>query len=86
LNLAFFAAMGDYDINDRVHVIAEPGDVVFFHPLLLHGTGRNRTEGYRRVSIAHYASSECKYMENGEQFAKMRHYTLVRGKEFEGCL
>lgn len=25
------------------------GDIVFFHPLLVHGSGENKTQGYRKV-------------------------------------
>lgn len=25
------------------------GDIVFFHPLLIHGSGENKTQGYRKV-------------------------------------
>jgi phytanoyl-CoA hydroxylase len=35
--------------NDRVHLTMEPGDTVFFHPLLIHGSGTNRSQGFRKV-------------------------------------
>jgi ectoine hydroxylase-related dioxygenase (phytanoyl-CoA dioxygenase family) len=25
------------------------GDIVFFHPLLVHGSGENKSSGYRKV-------------------------------------
>ena len=25
------------------------GDIVFFHPLLIHGSGENKSQGYRKV-------------------------------------
>lgn len=34
----------------RVHLCMEAGDTVFFHPLLIHGSGANRTEGFRKVN------------------------------------
>ncbi len=34
---------------DRVHLEMGTGDTVFFHPLLIHGSGTNRTEGFRKV-------------------------------------
>lgn len=80
LNLAYFGAIGDFDVKDRVHIEAEPGDALFFHTHLLHGTGKNRTDGFRRVFIAHYASSDCRFRENGEAMAAIRHYTQVRGE------
>ena len=34
-----------------VHLEMGPGDTVFFHPLLIHGSGMNRTNGFRKVCI-----------------------------------
>ena len=41
----------------------EPGDTVFFHPLLIHGSGINRSRGTRKAISAHYASADCNYIE-----------------------
>lgn len=42
----------NYDPNhSRVHLEMEKGDTVFFHPLLIHGSGMNQTEGFRKVRI-----------------------------------
>lgn len=42
----------DYEKNNaRVHLVMEKGDTVFFHPLLIHGSGRNRTQGFRKVCV-----------------------------------
>lgn len=39
-----------YDENSpRVHLEMEKGDTVFFHPLLIHGSGWNKSQGYRKV-------------------------------------
>ena len=38
------------------------GDTVFFHPLLFHGSGENRTQNFRRSISAHYGSSKCNYI------------------------
>lgn len=47
----------NYDPNhSRVHLEMEKGDTVFFHPLLIHGSGMNHTEGFRKVRI----SSMCR--------------------------
>lgn len=35
----------------RVHLEMEAGDTVFFHPLLIHGSGMNRTDGFRKVRL-----------------------------------
>ena len=42
----------DYDPDSpRVHLEMEAGDTVFFHPILIHGSGTNRTNGFRKVKI-----------------------------------
>lgn len=41
----------------------EKGDTVFFHPILIHGSGANRTEGFRKAISCHYAASECEYID-----------------------
>jgi phytanoyl-CoA hydroxylase len=32
-------------------------DTLFFHPLLIHGSGANRSRGYRKAISVHYASA-----------------------------
>ncbi len=39
------------------------GDTVFFHPLLIHGSGMNRSPGFRKAISCHYADSACEYIE-----------------------
>lgn len=46
-----------------VHLEMEKGDTVFFHPLLIHGSGANRTNGFRKAISCHYAASECEYID-----------------------
>jgi phytanoyl-CoA hydroxylase len=85
LNLGYFGAR-DADTDARVHVEMEPGDTILFHPLLLHGSGRNRTSGFRRMILAHYASAECRYLDGAHPLAGHRPYTLVCGQSHEGCI
>lgn len=58
VNFGFFAAQG-IDVEARVHVEMDPGDTLLFHPLLVHGSGRNKTSDFRRAVSVHYASTEC---------------------------
>lgn len=58
VNFGFFAAKG-VDVEARVQLEMEPGDTLFFHPLLIHGSGRNRSDGFRRAISVHYAALEC---------------------------
>ncbi|EPB75954.1 Phytanoyl-CoA dioxygenase [Ancylostoma ceylanicum] len=55
----------DYDPSmPRLHVEMEAGDTVFFHPILIHGSGANRTEGFRKAISCHYANDDlCRYID-----------------------
>ncbi len=86
LNLAYFGAAGVGAHAERVHLEMEPGDTVFFHPVLLHGSGQNRTEGFRRAISAHYASATCRFLPNARPIGGKRPYLLVQGREHEGCI
>jgi phytanoyl-CoA hydroxylase len=81
LNGGYFGAkdVGDV-VAERVHLEMDPGDTVFFHPVLLHGSGRNRTQGFRRAISAHYANTACTWEWLGQQFDN-RHYKIVRGDQ-----
>lgn len=48
---------------DLVHLEMDKGDTVFFHPILIHGSGANRSQGFRKAISCHYAASECEYIE-----------------------
>lgn len=52
----------DWDAK-RIWLDMEPGDTVFFHPLLIHGSGANTTKGYRKAISCHYANSMCEYID-----------------------
>lgn len=41
--------MNEEKMSKRVYLEMEAGDTVFFHPLLIHGSGANRTNGFRKV-------------------------------------
>jgi phytanoyl-CoA hydroxylase len=63
----------------------QPGDTVFFHPLLLHGSGRNRSDGFRRAISSHYAAAECRFLP-GSLTSAARRYRLIRGEVRPGGL
>ena len=58
LNSGFFGT-SDVDQSQRQHVAMQPGDTLLFHPLLVHGSGRNKSTGFRRAISVHFASGEC---------------------------
>ncbi|XP_066525962.1 phytanoyl-CoA dioxygenase, peroxisomal [Hoplias malabaricus] len=49
--------------HPRVHVEMEKGDTIFFHSLLIHGSGMNQTQGFRKAISCHYASADCYYID-----------------------
>lgn len=85
LNVGYFGAKGVGAHPDRVHLEMEPGDTVFFHPLMLHGSGRNRSSGFRRAISSHYAAADCAYME-GANRGGARRYRLIQGQAQVGGL
>ena len=50
---------GYIDLDKRVHVELQPGDTLLFHPLLVHGSGTNRSGEFRRAISVHYAAGDC---------------------------
>lgn len=79
VNAAYWGARGVGPDERRVHLEMDPGDTVFFHPLLLHGSGRNRTQGFRRAISAHFASLDCTWEWTASEIAN-RPYKIVRGE------
>jgi phytanoyl-CoA hydroxylase len=63
VNKAYHGIQGmtEADTFSLVHLEMEPGDTVFFHPLLVHGSGRNHSKGYRKAISCHYAATTCHY-------------------------
>ena len=58
VNHAFLGAEGAASMQ-RTHIEMRPGDTLFFHPLLIHGSGQNRGDGCRRAISAHFAAARC---------------------------
>ena len=53
-------------LSRRVHLEMGPGDTVFFHPLLFHGSGANLTNKNRRSISVHYCNSKkVNFIKNG---------------------
>lgn len=45
--------------HPRVHLEMEKGDTVFFHPLLIHGSGMNQMQGFRKVWAQSTSGLDC---------------------------
>lgn len=54
-----FYGIENIDREARLHIEMQPGDTLFFHPLLIHGSGRNRSADCRRAISVHYAAARC---------------------------
>ncbi len=79
LNMGYFGAADiDDQLERRIHLEMAPGDTVFFHPVLLHGSGRNRTQGFRRAISAHYTALDVEWVWKREDVVQRR-YRIVRG-------
>ncbi len=57
VNAGFYGVEGAP--GQRQHVSMALGDTLLFHPLLIHGSGRNRSDHCRRAISAHYAWADC---------------------------
>jgi len=79
VNSGYWGVKGVGDDADRVHLEMEPGDTVFFHPVILHGSGRNRTEGFRRAISCHYASTRCEKIFDEREEDQNRWFRPLRG-------
>lgn len=53
--------MSEKDGERMLHVEMDVGDTLFFHPLLVHGSGRNNSTRFRKAISCHYAATSCHY-------------------------
>jgi len=59
-----FYGIENFDPNrEKQYVEMWEGDTIFFHPLLIHGSGTNQTSGFRKIITCHYADSSCYYIQ-----------------------
>lgn len=59
VNRGFLGVGEEVAGSERHYVEMQPGDTLFFHPLLIHGSGHNRSDNFRRAISAHFASDAC---------------------------
>lgn len=52
-----------FDDEPKKLLHMEKGDTVFFHPVLLHGSGANTSKHFRKAISCHFASSDCDYID-----------------------
>lgn len=64
VNKAYFGIENYNNVNiPRVDLEMKKGDIVFFHPLMIHGSSENKTKGYRKSMCCHFADSACHYID-----------------------
>jgi phytanoyl-CoA hydroxylase len=80
VNLAFVGVKGVDAAAERVHVEMEAGDTLLFHSLLMHGSGTNKSDDFRRAISVHYASSDAKDLWEGKDRLSTRPFLPVRGE------
>jgi phytanoyl-CoA hydroxylase len=81
-----FVGVKDLDASGRVHLEMEPGDTAFFHSMIIHGSGFNRTQELRRAIAVHFANARCEDVWGGHQqmldkFSPRLDYRLARGED-----
>ena len=79
VNFGFLGVRGVDAAAERVHVEMAPGDTLLFHSLLIHGSGTNRTEGFRRAISVHYARADAHDEWDGKDPLANRPWIPVRG-------
>jgi len=63
-NNKFYHGIQDLPNNMKwVDLEMQPGDTVFFHPLLVHGSGVNISKRTRKAISCHYAAADCNYID-----------------------
>ncbi len=71
VNKAYYGILNEEGIKPRFMPMNK-GDIIFFHPLLIHGSGPNKTQGYRKSLCCHFAAAECFYIDiNGTYHQKL---------------
>lgn len=57
-----YLGVRDYDpVRALTYLEMSIGDTVFFHPLLIHGSGNNGTNRFRKAISCHYSSTDVLY-------------------------
>ncbi|KAK9871320.1 hypothetical protein WA026_011587 [Henosepilachna vigintioctopunctata] len=59
----FYHGVQGFENEPRVNFIMDKGDTVFFHPLLLHGSGVNKSRSCRRAISFHFADSNSYFID-----------------------
>ncbi len=61
-------------MNEWEYLEMQPGDTVFFHPLLVHGSGVNKSNRTRKAISCHYAAGDCQYIDVNLKILESKHF------------
>ncbi|XP_043488294.1 phytanoyl-CoA dioxygenase, peroxisomal-like [Polistes fuscatus] len=67
----FYHGILDFQPMEKIYVPMQPGDTIFFHPLLIHGSGVNQSTRTRKAITCHYAGSDCYYVKAENEAEKL---------------
>ncbi|KAK4874190.1 hypothetical protein RN001_013550 [Aquatica leii] len=70
INTNSFYTIPDFKNFTPINVPMEKGDTVFFHPLVLHGSNPNLTQGFRKSMACHFVDSNCNIIELTDEKTK----------------
>lgn len=79
VNFGFLGVKEIDATSERTYVEMDPGDTILFHSLLIHGSGTNRTEGFRRAISVHYARADAHDEWGGKDPMANRPWISMRG-------
>ena len=51
------------DVSEPLYPMMKAGDLLLFHPHTLHGSGENKSTGFRKSICVHFASAHCNYID-----------------------
>jgi len=68
-------------INRWMNLEMQPGDTVFFHPLLVHGSGVNRSQRTRRAISCHYSTADYTMVDDDPRQDTIRNEILEFAKK-----
>lgn len=71
------------DLSKERSITLKSGSCSFHHSLLLHRSGPNKTQDFRRGYATHYMNACSRWTGSSEE---KPNYPLLRGKEMEGCV
>ncbi|KAK4874442.1 hypothetical protein RN001_013802 [Aquatica leii] len=61
-NVGYYEIVNYNEVHPH-HLLMEPGDTVFLHPLVVHGSGPNLTTNFRKAISSFYLENNCDFID-----------------------